>query len=185
MLKKLLLSIIALFTITFISNSPAHVFASTFNNYPNSQFKSNAKENLPLNTPLLFRGFDYNTHFLGYLGLTVKLNWDARPWNYLYMDTYKEIYLEDAGHGKVYMKSGKADWEGYEYVGISTRGYLYLGTKNTAEAFTVTSENDPINPGQKLYEFFDSHYRGIGVYDNYITVGRGTIPTAWKIITQP
>ncbi|MEY8538763.1 hypothetical protein AALM99_09955 [Lactococcus muris] len=139
---------------------------------------------LPLDTPLLFSAFDYNNHFLGSLGLTTTLDWNLLPWEFLYLSAFKEVYLEDAGQGKVYIRSGQAYWEGYDYVVISPKGYLLLGNKKYAEAFTVIAESNPFNPNQKIYEFFDRNYRGIGTYGKYITVGPGTRPTVWNIVRK-
>ncbi|MBL3717122.1 hypothetical protein GHK52_09995 [Lactococcus garvieae] len=40
------------------------------------------EETLPLDTPLLFRVYDYNNQFLGYLGLTSSKDWDGHDWDY-------------------------------------------------------------------------------------------------------
>ncbi|MEY8459355.1 hypothetical protein [Lactococcus ileimucosae] len=179
MLKRIMLSIAVLLGVFCASNAPSHAFASTVGTPTTSQSNEKIEETLPLNTPLVFRGFDYNNNFLGYLGLTSSFGW-----NYLYMDTYGEIYLEDAGHGKFFIRAGKPSWDEYDYVTISSRGYLYLGIKEHAEPFTITSENDPVNPGQKLYDIFDSKFRGVGVYGRYVTVGGRTVPIFWQIIPQ-
>lgn len=194
-LKKLMLGSVTLLSAIGIFSLPSYVSASTSYSHAgaNSTLASqmintskikNVKTqgNLPLDTPLLLKGFSYSGGFLGYLGLTTSLT-SLYHWNYLYMDTsYTEIYLEDAGNGKVYMRAAKPDWEGYEFVSISSRGYLYLGTKEVAEPLSVITENDPTKPAQKMYEFLDSHNRAIGVYDKYITVGSGTNPVLWKVI---
>lgn len=185
-LKKLSLSCAILLSIIGTSQVGASTFDqhNALNNVTTRQIDNVSKTintkkqgDLPLNTPLLLKGFNYSGDFLGYLGLTSYLNW-----NYLYMDnSYTKIYLEDAGNGKVYMKCANPDWKGYEYVAISTLGYLYLGIKHTAESFSIITENDPTHLTQKMYEFVDSHNRAIGMYDKYITVGSGSSPTLWKV----
>ncbi|MEY8444442.1 hypothetical protein AALA52_09405 [Lactococcus ileimucosae] len=185
MLKRLMLSIAVLLSVFCASNAPNHAFASTVGTPPSSQSNENTDDALPIGTPLLFRDFDYDNKFLGYLGLTVHFSWDSRPWDYLYIGTYEEMSIEDAGHGKFYIRAGKPTWDGYDYVAITGWGYMYLGTKEQAETFTITSENDPVNPNQKLYNIFDSKFRGVGVYGKYVTVGKGTVPTSWQIIPQP
>lgn len=101
------------------------------------------------------------------------------------MDTYKPLYLEDAGNNKVYMRSGKPNCSKHNYVAISSRGYLYLGEKKYAEAFLTYEQDAPINPQQKRYRFFNHYYSPIGTYGKYITTGLGTAPATWKIIKQP
>lgn len=187
MLKRLMLGIFVLLGVIYVASSPTHVSASTSvlsgNTALTPRVKSTPPQDLPLNTPLVFMGFSAKESFLGYLGLAVSLNWD-----YLYIEqeagAAKEIYLEDAGDGKVYMKSGKADWPGYDYVAISTQGYLYLGLKDFATAFTVSGVNDTKNSNYRFYEFFDKDFKGVGVYGEFAAVGKGTTFTAWKLVPK-
>ncbi|MEY8444439.1 hypothetical protein AALA52_09390 [Lactococcus ileimucosae] len=168
----------------FVFPRPTVAAADVAHRHTLSSQHLKAEGDLPLDTPLLFSALDYNHHFLGSLGLTTTLDWDLLPWEFLYLSNYKEVYLEAAGQGKVYMRSGQAYWREDDYVVISPSGYLYLGNKKAAEAFTVTADSDPSNPDQKIYEFFDRNYRGIGTYGKYITVGTGTQPAVWKIIRK-
>lgn len=183
MLKGVLLSMTLLTTCTF--GSPARAATAEYQQNKTMLQNLSTEELLPLDTPLLFRGYDYNNQFLGYLGLTSSKDWDGHAWDYLYMDAYRPLYLEDAGNNKVYMRSGKPNCSRHNYVVISSRGYLYLGGKEYAEAFITYEQSDPIFPQQKRYRFFDRHYRPIGIYGKYITAGLGTTPATWKIIKQP
>ncbi|HAP14872.1 MULTISPECIES: hypothetical protein [Lactococcus] len=70
MLKRLMLSFAVLLGVLCLSGAPNHAFASTVGAPPSSQSNENTDDTLPLDTPLVLRGFDYNNNFLGYLGLT-------------------------------------------------------------------------------------------------------------------
>lgn len=188
MLKRLMLSIFVLLGIVYVANSPTHASATTsgLSGSPalTSRVKSTPPKDLPLNTPLVFMGFSEKESFLGYLGLSASLNW-----NYLHMehdaDAAKEIYIEDAGNGRVYLRSGKADWKGYDYVAISSQGFLYLGLKDYAATFAVSGVDDAKNSNYRFYEFFDKDFRGLGMYGDFATIGKGTTFAAWKLVPMP
>lgn len=63
-------------------------------------------------------------------------------------------------------------------------GYLYLGLKDFATAFTVSGVNDTKNSNYRFYEFFDKDFKGVGVYGEFAAVGKGTTFTAWKLVPK-
>lgn len=181
MFKRLISGAAMLLTVLSIFALSTQAMTATADAHKDSTASLKTENSLPLDTPLYFRLFDYNNHFLGNLGLETYLSWDHN-WDYVSLSNRKEVYFKDAGHGRVYIRFGNSFSAERNYVVISSNGSLYLGEPLDATAFAVLVKSDPFYPNQNIYKFFDRKANEVGVYGQFVTVGRGTIPCIWRIV---
>ncbi|MBL3717119.1 hypothetical protein GHK52_09980 [Lactococcus garvieae] len=181
MFKRLISGAAMLLTVLSIFALSTQAMTATADAHKDSTASLKTENSLPLDTPLYFRLFDYDNHFLGNLGLETYLSWDHN-WDYVSLSNRKEVYFKDAGHGRVYIRFGNSFSAERNHVVISSNGSLYLGEPKDATAFAVLVKSDPFYPNQNIYKFFDRKANEVGVYGQFVTVGRGTIPCIWRIV---
>ena len=177
MFKRLISGAAMLLTVLSIFALSPQAMTATADAHKDSTASLKTENSLPL----YFRLFDYDNHFLGNLGLETYLSWDHN-WDYVSLSNRKEVYFKDAGHGRVYIRFGNSFSAERNYVVISSNGSLYLGEPKDATAFAVLVKSDPFYPNQNIYKFFDRKANEVGVYGQFVTVGRGTIPCIWRIV---
>ncbi|MHA6124510.1 hypothetical protein [Enterococcus mundtii] len=140
---------------------------------------------VPINTPRLMLSVNTNNDFnsMLYLNQTKYAGWyyptmqtQREPW-------YDQIVFEKSPRGVYIRVLQSKENDNKLYFNISNRGYVYLDRRENAREFSVTKLPPTNNLYYDTFRVTDlSTGQSLGIYNNYITIGSGTIPRNWIFV---
>ncbi|MGL9768960.1 hypothetical protein [Enterococcus sp. DIV0806c] len=140
---------------------------------------------VPINTPRVMSSVNTNNDFnsMLYLNQTKSAGWyyptmqkQREPW-------YDQIVFEKSPRGLYIRVLHSKENDDKLYFNISNRGYVYLDRKENAREFSVTKLPSTNNLNYDTFRITDlSTGQSLGIYNNYITIGSGTIRRNWIFV---
>ncbi len=146
---------------------------------------TNLIADIPINNPRIMASVNTNNdyHSMLFLNQTRYAGWYYPTMQEQREQWYDQIVFEKSPRG-VYIRVLQSKGNNNRlYFNISNRGYVYLDIKENAREFSVTKLPPTSNLYYDTYRVTDlSTNQSLGIYNNYITIGSGTIPRNWIFV---
>ncbi|WP_301359854.1 hypothetical protein [Enterococcus spodopteracolus] len=146
---------------------------------------TNSIMDVPINTPRLMSSVNTNNDFdsMLYLNQTKYAGWYYPTMQKQREQWYDQIVFEKSPRGVYIRVLQSKENNNRLYFNISNRGYVYLDRKENAREFSVTKLPPTNNLYYDTFRVTDlSTGQSLGIYNNYITIGSGTIPRNWIFV---
>ena len=150
-----------------------------------AEINASSITDVPINTPRIMSSVNTSNDFnsMLYLNQTKYAGWyyptmqnQREPW-------YDQIVFEKSPRGVYIRVLQSKENNNRLYFNISNRGYVYLDRKENAREFSVSKLPPTNNLHYDTFRVTDlSTGQSLGIYNNYITIGSGTIPRNWIFV---